>query len=334
MIWKAPDNSGAFLLLNQGGGSSYIQDEFYPGLSVLLFSCVRVQLEFMVPFFLGLSSAVLGAGANLSARSLMRRVKPRDYIPVNFLLMAVMMLPGVSFFWHFEGGWLTLAILAGTVLLDTLGNFLYFRAFEINNAATASALLSLSPLFTLLLSGLVAFSAAPGWIDILAVLLIVAGVVVLQREMAVGEPAADTAQRARFVRLLAPVGAALIFGATILPIKYLLSNQLINPYTFYFLRGPMIALLAQFFFRPDYHWLTRSNLPLTIGRAVIVLAQWLLLLYALQGGSAAAVKAISDASPLFVLLFGGLFLREKITRRKAAGVIAIIAGLALLAARS
>lgn len=284
----------------------------------------------MVPFILGLASAALGAGANLSARSLMRRVAPRDYIPVNFMLMAAMMLPGVPFFWHLQGGWLTLAILAGTVLLDTLGNFLYFRAFEINNAATASALLSLSPLFTLLLSGLAAFNGAPTWTDILAVLLIVAGIIGLQREMAAGDAAADPALSGHFVRLLAPLGAALIFGATILPIKYLLSDHRINPYTFYFLRGPMIALLAQLFFKPDYRWLTRSTLPLTIGRAAIVLAQWLLLLYALQGGNPAAVKAVSDASPLFVLLFGGLFLQEKITRLKAAGVIAIVAGLVLL----
>jgi drug/metabolite transporter (DMT)-like permease len=284
----------------------------------------------MDPFILGLSSAALGAGANLSARLLMRRVAPRNYIPVNFMLMALMMLPGVPFFWHFAGGWSTLAILVGTVVLDTLGNFLYFRAFEINNAATASALLSLSPLFTLLLSGLAAFSAAPTWTDILAVLLIVAGIIILQREMAAGDTVSSPLQSARNGRLLAPLGAALIFGATILPIKYLLGHQLINPYTFYFLRGPMIALLAQLFFRPDYRWLTRSNLPLTIGRAAIVLAQWLLLLYALQNGNAATVKAISDASPLFVLLFGGLFLREKITRRKAAGVIGIVAGLILI----
>ncbi|GAP15525.1 predicted membrane protein [Longilinea arvoryzae] len=286
----------------------------------------------MLPFVLGLSSALLGAGANLAARSLMQRISPRDFIPVNFMLMALMMLPGVPFFWHFEGGWLTVAILGGTVLLDTLGNFLYFRAFEINNAATASALLSLSPLFTLLLSGLVAFTPSPGWMDALAVLLIVAGTVVLQREMAAADAAADPARGTRFMRLLAPLGAALIFGATILPIKYLLGNRLLNPYTFYFLRAPLIALLAQLFFRPDYRWLTRSTLPLTAGRAVIVLAQWLLLLYALQGGKPATVKAVSDASPLFVLLAGSLFLHEKITRRKAAGVLGVVIGLALLAA--
>ncbi len=281
---------------------------------------------------LGLSSALLGAAANLAARSLMQRVAPRNYLSVNFLLMALMMLPGAPFFWHFQGGWLTWAILGGTVLLDTFGNFLYFRAFEINSAATASALLSLSPLFTLALSGLVAFTPAPGWMEFLAVLLIVAGIVVLQREMAVGDVATGPARGAHFMRLLAPLGAALIFGATILPIKYLLGNQLLNPYTFYFLRGPMIALLAQLFFRPDYRWLTRSTLPLTAGRAAIVLAQWLLLLYALQGGKPATVKAVSDASPLFVLFFGGLFLHEKITRRKAAGVFGVVMGLALLAA--
>lgn len=286
----------------------------------------------MLPFVLGLSSALLGAAANLAARSLMQRVAPRDYLPVNFLLMALMMLPGLPFFWHFQGGWSTLAILGGTVLLDTLGNYLYFRAFEINSAATASTLLSLSPLFTLLLSGLAAFTPAPGWMEFLAVLLIVAGVVILQREMVAGDAAARPAGDKRLIQLLAPLGAALIFGATILPIKYLLGNRLVNPYTFYFLRGPLIALLAQLFFHSDYRWLTRSTLPLTAGRAAIVLAQWLLLLYALQGGKPATVKAISDASPLFVLLFGSLFLREKITRRKAAGVMGVVIGLALLAA--
>lgn len=265
------------------------------------------------------------------ARSLMRRVSPRDYLPVNFMLMALMMLPGLPFLWHFEGGWLTCLILGGTVVLDTLGNFLYFRAFEINNAATASAILSLSPLFTLLLSGLVAFAPAPGWTDILAVLLIVAGIVILQREMVAGDAATVPTRNQHLLRMLAPLGAALIFGATILPVKYLLSNQLINPYTFYFLRGPLIALLAQLFFRSDYHWLTRSTLPMTAGRAVIVLAQWLLLLYALQGGNPAVVKTVSDSSPLFVLFFGSLFLHEKITRRKATGVISMVIGLALLA---
>jgi drug/metabolite transporter (DMT)-like permease len=285
----------------------------------------------MISYGLGLLSALLGAGANLMARSLMRKIKPRDYLSVNFGLMALMMLPGLPFLWHFQGGWLTLAILCGTVLLDTLGNFLYFRAFEINNAATASALLSLSPLFTLLLSGLVAFTPTPGWIEFLAVLFIVAGIVILQREMVAGDAAADPARNKHFIRMLAPLGAALIFGATILPVKYLLSNQLLNPYTYYFLRGPLIALLAQLFFHPDYRWLTRSTLPLTVGRAAIVLAQWLLLLYALQGGNPAVVKTVSDSSPLFVLFFGGLFLHEKITRRKAAGVMGMVIGLALLA---
>lgn len=285
----------------------------------------------MVPFVLGLLSALLGAGANLMARSLMRRVPPRDYLPVNFMLMALMMLPGVPFFWQFEGGWLTCLILGGTVLLDILGNFLYFRAFEMNNAATASAILSISPLFTLLLSGLVTVSPAPGWFDILAVVFIVTGVVVLQREMVTGDTGTSPTRNRNLIRMLAPLGAAMIFGATILPVKYLFSNQSINPCTFYFLHSSLTALLAQLFLRPDYRWLTRSTLPLTAGRAAVVLVQWLLLLFALQGGNPAVIKTVSGSSPLFVLFFGSLFLHEKITRRKAAGVIAMVIGLALLA---
>lgn len=285
----------------------------------------------MTSLFLGLLSALLGAVANLAARSLMRRVAPRDYIPINFILMALMMLPGLPFLWQFDDGWFTIAILVGTVLLDTLGNYLYFRAFEINQAATASALLSLSPLFTLLLSLVLVFTPAPRWNDAAGVLFIVAGVVVLQREISIENSMITSVNTEHRMSLLAPLGAALIFGATILPANYLFRQQLMNPYTYYFLRGPLIAVFAHFFFHSKYHWLKRSILPATIGRASVVLVQWLLLLYALQGSNPAAVKSVSDSSPLFVLLFGSLFLQEKITRRKAAGVVAIFIGLGLLA---
>lgn len=261
----------------------------------------------------------------------MQRVRPWDYIPVNFALMAAFMLPGLPFLWRFEATRLTLAIFGVSVLLDLLGNYLYFRAFEINSAATASALLSLSPLFTLLLSMTAAFVPAPGWQTSAAVVVIVTGIVILQHDKGANEGALTPGDGNRYVRLLAPLGAALIFGATILAANYLFRQGMTNPYTYYFLRSLSIVLLAQFFFRPDYRWLTRSILPVTLGRAVVVLAQWLLLLYALQGGNPAAVKAVSDASPLFVLLFAGVFLQEKITRRKATGVVLIVIGLVLLA---
>lgn len=298
------------------------------------FAVERVESLTVIPFLLGLSSAFLGAVSNLTSRSLMRRVRPWDYIPVNFLLMAAMMLPGVPFLWQFEGGWRTLLILGGTVILDTLGNYLYFRAFEINNAATASALLSLSPLFTLLLTGVAALAPMPGWQTALAVLFIVSGIVVLQHEISAGDGVANLKNHGHPAQWLAPLGAALIFGATILPASYLFKQHLTNPYTYYFLRSLLIALLAQVFFRPNYHWLIRTLLPVTLGRAAVVLAQWLLLLYALQGGDPAMVKAVSDVSPLFVLLFGSLFLQEKITHRKAAGVLGIVIGLGLLAVMS
>lgn len=285
----------------------------------------------MIPILLGLSSATLGAVSNLTARALMQRIRPWDYIPVNFTLMAIFMLPGLPFLWRFEATRATLAIFGASVLLDLLGNYLYFRAFEINSAATASGLLSLSPLFTLLLSMTAAFVPAPGWQTSAAVGIIVAGIVILQHDKGADNGRLTPGDGSRYMRLLAPLGAALIFGVTVLAATYLFKQGLTNPYTYYFLRSLSIALLVQFFFRPDYRWLTRSILPVMLGRSTVVLAQWLLLLYALQGSNPAAVKAVSDASPLFVLLFANVFLQEKITRRKAAGVIFIVMGLALLA---
>ena len=128
-----------------------------------------------------------------------------------------------------------------------------------------------------------------------------------------------------------PLLAALLFGANVYLVKILFAREWSNPFTYYYLRAPFIAAIMLFALRPRHNWLSRPRLRLAAGRSVLVIAQWLLLLYALQLGNPAVVKAASDSSPLFVVLFAGALLGEQTNRGQAMAAVLLVIGLALLA---
>jgi len=82
--------------------------------------------------------------------------------------------------------------------------------------------------------------------------------------------------------------------------------------------------------RPTLGWITSKRLGIAAGRSTLVIAQWMFMLYALQLGNPVIVKAVSDTSPLFVIVLAGLFLKEKFTSLKVVGAIIVIGGLILL----
>ena len=279
---------------------------------------------------LGLLSSFFGALTNLLARQVMRFTSTRNYITLNFVLLTLMLLPFAPFFFQVRWSWQTFGLLALVALLDGAANYLYFLSFEISDAVTASSLLSLSPFFTLLLLPLA--GPAQGALtarSVLGVVVIVAGIFTLNRAM---QSAAPEGQRPawQLKKLLAPTGASFFFGASVYLIKYLFSQGLTNPYSYYLLRAAMISLMMLVLIRPDLKWVSRPALGLVTGRLALVITQWMLLLYALDYGNPAVVKAVGDTSPLFVVAISAAFLKERVTRSKLLGVACILIGLVLL----
>ena len=56
----------------------------------------------LLAFGLSIFSAISGAVANISARRNVREIRARDMVSVNFLLMTLMLLPGMPWLWHAE----------------------------------------------------------------------------------------------------------------------------------------------------------------------------------------------------------------------------------------
>lgn len=273
-------------------------------------------------------SAMSGGIANLLARRLVRFAPARDLVSVNFGLMTLMLLPAAPWFWRFDANREAVGLFVLAALVDAAANILYFKSFEALPAVTASSILALSPLFSLIMWPWLAPDAVLSEWNAVGIGLAVTGLVLLARPEK-GPEAEPRERRWRLGAIGYPLLAALLFGVNIYPVRTLLVNAWTNPYTYYLLRAPVIAAATWLALRPRLDWVNAKRVGLTAGRLVFVIGQWLLLLAALQAGSPAVVKALADSSPLFVLLLSGLVLKEKVGKWQAVGALLTAAGMAL-----
>ena len=273
--------------------------------------------------------AVLSAGsggvAALLARRMMRIGPTRDLISVNFGLIFVMLLPAAPFFWHIEFSWRALVVFLLAVLLDAMANIFYFMAFERLPAVTASAVMALSPLATLALQPLLEPGFRLSMLNMVGVGLVVTGLVLLARNGSNGSGAVKVTP----IHLVFPLLAAILFGINVFPVRTLMANDWTNPYTYYLLRALLVALLTGVVLRPRLGWLSGKRVVKLGGRLVFVIAQWLLLLAALEKGSPAVVKTLADTSPLFVVALAGAMLGERVGLSQALGAVLTVAGIML-----
>ncbi len=306
---------------------------------------------------LSLSAALSTAISRTLTKYVLRYADTKNYLSVNFAVLFALLAPFAPFAFelHTIKKWHGIPLALLTLLIastfDFIANYYYFKAFEIEDASTVSALLSLGPLFTLLASPL-AMHIIPGtqgltrlmlW-DIGGTLLIVAGISTLNRQLRAtrqpiplpktqSEPLTPGchAPEAAFKRLLVPLTASCLLGLNAYTVKYIFSQAFMNPYTYYFLRLGLVAIMAHLVFRPRLAWVNPASLSTIAGRGVFVVLQWMAMLTALERGNPTIVKAVSEISPLFVIGLSMMLLKEKITRDKIVGACLIIAGLLLIA---
>lgn len=278
---------------------------------------------------IGLASALFGALSNVLAKFVMNFSNARDYIAVNFSIIFLLLIPFTPFFFSLQLSFSAVLLVMLASLIDGVANYFYFKSFEINDSVTASIFLSLSPLFTLLLLPLIDLEQNHfAYVDALGVLMIVFGIIVLNWDLQRGRQARSSDKN--FKALIVPILASFLFGANIYLIKYILNQDIANPFTYYFVRAFIIVVMMVSILRPKIHWTTPKRLGIAAGRSSLVIIQWMFLLYALELGNPAMVKAVSDSSPLFVIGFVVIFLKEKITSLKVVGAMIVVAGLILL----
>lgn len=102
-----------------------------------------------------IGSAVFAAFASILARTLLKSHKSRDILSINFLTMALSLLLISPFFYKFDVTLLSVGLVILVAVIDTGGNYFYFKTFEKTEASIATPILSLAPAFTFLFGWLV-----------------------------------------------------------------------------------------------------------------------------------------------------------------------------------
>ncbi len=277
----------------------------------------------------GLGAALLGAASNLMAHKILAKVTLKDYLSVNFLFLALIMLPLMPWAFQFErtAQAIKFFILAG--LIDALANYFFFLSFRTLNVITASSLLAISPLFTLALQPWLGNTAQWSPSSVPGVIICVGGIIWLIRSTS-SQTDTKNATRHQVWQWVFPICSAALFGASVFLTRNLFLQEITNPISYYFLRSLLLAALFGVFQRPSLAWLqTRLLLP-SVVRAVIVVGQWLCLLYGFLLAAPVTVKTLSEITPLFVLGFQILQKREKPSLSLIAPVLLLAIGMILL----
>ena len=250
-------------------------------------------------------------------------------LSVNFALMTGMLLPAAPWLFELRLDSKGFFLLMAAIGLDGLANYGYFRSFERVDAVTVSGLLAVSPLFALGISPLFFYqSESLGALQVLSVLLFTCGIWMIVGRF---QQNSTELERVPIKEIFYPLGTAFLFTLSMFVIKDLFAGNYLNPYTYYLIRAFLISGVSWMITRPNLDWINGISLLLTAGRLIFVIGQWLFLLSALKVGHPAVVKAISDLSPMVVMMFSWSLLREKPSPMQVLGMVVILAGGSVLA---
>lgn len=266
---------------------------------------------------LAIGSAIFAAIANILARVLLKNLKSKDILGINFLTMGATLVLLSPLFYKFEPSLKSIGLLVLIGMIDTLANYFYFKTFEQTEASVATPLLSLAPVFTFFY----------GWLLIGDVVSIKTYLIAFAITTLVVYFSVDFKNFKHFkaVTLVPALLASALFGASAIPSKYLLDNlDAINAPTLYMYRAGLIALFALILFRFSIPQLNTKQYRFIFFRGLFVIAQWLLLYYALTVGSAGVTVTLGNITPIFVFILSVIWLKEKPTVKKVLTSVLIL----------
>lgn len=263
-------------------------------------------------------SAFLGAVANILARTLLKELRSKDILGINFLTMAATLILLSPTFYLLKPTLLAMGLLVLIGVIDTTANYFFFKTFEKTEASIATPILSLAPAFTFLFAWLVL-----GDIVSLKTYILAVAVMVLTVLFSVDF---KNFYQSKVNTLIPALVASLLFGISAIPSKFLLSQlDAINPPTLYMFRAGFIALFSLIIFGPPIVKISIKQYRIIFFRGLVVISQWVFLYYALQKGNAGVAVTLVNITPIFVFIMAIIFLREKPTFKKVLAFVLILA---------
>jgi drug/metabolite transporter (DMT)-like permease len=262
-------------------------------------------------------SAFLAAIAGILARVLLKDTPAKKMLAANFLIMGATLLILSPLFYKFIITWQSIGLIILIVVLDTLGNYFYFKTFEETEASIALPLLSLAPIVTFFF-GAIILGEYPSIMIIISASIIVALIIAIS---------IDWKKLAEFrkVTLYPALASAFLFGISAIPSKYLLSTlSATNAPTLYMFRAILIGVFALLIFENSLNKISTKTYGFIFIRGLFVIGQWILLYYAITLGNTGVAVTLGNITPIFVLFLSIIFLKESFSWKKSLAALAIL----------
>ncbi|MGE5328433.1 MAG: EamA family transporter [Deltaproteobacteria bacterium] len=270
--------------------------------------------------FIALGSAFAIAIVTVFLKKLFEQASARELAPLSFLQITLTLAPFSFFFFKLQLSTYTLLLITAICIIDSLSNYYYFKGIELNEVSYFSIFMSLSPIFTLILVSI--FIDYVSIKTIFAIICIIISIYLmnLKNSKNLFEPFCALTINHSYYGL----SYALLTGVSAVLFKLLFSINTTNPPTIFMIRCAFVFCISVILLKPRWSLITKSVLLQSWLRALFVIANFLLYLYAIMYGNVVIAITLVNTYPIFVIIFSHMLFKEKITARKLAAIFSVL----------
>lgn len=270
--------------------------------------------------FICLLSATMAAVINILLKKMYQEFSSRELAPLNFIQIFVLMLIFSPLFFYLKPSPYVIFLMLSIFVVDTLANVFYFKSIEYGEVSYVSIFMSLSPVFTLLISTLlVDFISFRSLICILGILISIYFLNLADMKNPV-EPFLALTKNKNYYGII----NAILVGLSAVLVKLLFLTNATNPPTYFMLRCGFIFIFISIFLKPRWNIVNKSMFIKSGMRSLFVIGNLLLYLYAVMFGNVVIATTLVNTYPIFIIIFAYFFLKEKITARKLAAISSVL----------
>ena len=287
----------------------------------------------MLAATLALFSSFLIGGTTILMKKAIERANPTSAMLMVTLVGTIVLLL-ISCFTipadHLRSASIIYFIVAG-IFSPALVRWLYFISLDRIGPSVSSSILATGPAYTAIMA--IVFLKEKITFQIsLGILLIIAGIIIFERDMNNGHSIEKRNRR----DLVFPLLAAFLFSIAVVARKMGLNilNSPIFGVTVGFVTSTLIytvMCLVSKKLRTSIS-ISKKDLPYFCGAGIFLTTAWLVMFYALSIGDAIIVTPLANLHPLVVLLLSYFFLGqlEKITKGILLGTCIVVSGVLLI----
>jgi drug/metabolite transporter (DMT)-like permease len=266
--------------------------------------------------YLPIIGSVLEAAGSSFEKSLMKRkdINYKNYTVYGFLGIVLVMLPFIFFFWKVDNDARTLKNLLlffFVIIISSFANLLTYYSLKRKNLSVLEPVRLMQPLLTILLA-FIFFSSERKFS--LFILAIVASLALIAAHVKKHHFCFDK-------YMTAALAGSLFFAIELVASKPIL--EFYNPFTFYFLRCLMIFIITLVIIRPKTIIKNNSKWIILLISIIWVFYR-IILYYGYEMYGIVFTTILFILTPVFVYIFAGIFLKEKITLKQIISSIVIV----------